>query len=97
MVQTVKTLTLSPQEKIILIKKPTVLNRIFFSIRALSDLTTWYKSKVSFDDPLFHTFYALNGPAKYFEAEGDDIFQGNIWVLNASTVSLQYTSTEILH
>jgi len=97
MVQTVKTLTLSPQEKIILIKKPTVLNRIFFSIRALSDLTTWYQSKVSFDDPLFHTFYVLNGPVKYFEAEGDDIFQGNIWVLNASTVSLQYTSTEILH
>jgi len=97
MVQTVKTLTLSSQEKSILIKKPTVLNRIFFSIRAFADDNLWYQSKISFDDPLFHTFYILNGPAKYFESEGVDIFQGNIWVFNTSSVSLQYTSTEILH
>ena len=97
MVQTVKTMTLLPQEKNIIIKKPIVLKRVFFSIRALSDQTTWYQSKVSLDDPLFHTFYVLNGPAKYIECGGDDIFQGNIWILNSSTVSLQYTSTEILH
>ena len=97
MVQTLKTITLISGEKIIMIKKPQVLRRIFFSIRALSDQTTWYQSKVSFDDPLFVSFYVLNGPAKYFESEGVDIFQGDIWVLNTSSVNLQYTSTEILH
>ena len=97
MVQTLRTATLSPNEKIILIEKPQVLRRIFFGIRALSDQTTWYQSKVSFDDPLFVSFFVLNGPAKYFESEGVDIFQGDIWVLNASAVNLQYTATEILH
>ena len=97
MVQTLRTTTLSPNEKIILIERPRVLRRIFFGIRALSDQTTWYQSKVSFDDPLFVSFFVLNGPAKYFESEGVDIFQGDIWVLNASAVNLQYTATEILH
>ena len=53
-------------------------------------------SKISFDDPLFRSFYVLNGPAKYFEAKGEGIFQGNVWVHNASDQNLQYTATEIL-
>ena len=96
MAQTLRTLTLSAGDKTILIKKPIVLYRIFFSIRALADQTTWYQSKISFDDPAFLSFYSINGPAKYFEAKGEGIFQGDIWVMNASTVSLQYTMTEIL-
>ena len=46
---------------------------------------------------MFFSFYVLNGPAKYFEAKGEDIFQGGVWVLNSSSVALQYTATEILH
>ena len=97
MVQTLRTITLQPSEKILLIEKPRMLRRIFFSIRALSDQNTWYQSKISFDDPMFFSFYVLNGPAKYFEAKGEDIFQGGVWVLNSSSVALQYTATEILH
>ena len=97
MVQTIKTLTLSPQEKILMIEKPLVLERIFFSIRAFADDNLWYQTKISFDDPFFHSFYVLNGPAKYFEAKGEDIFQGDIWVLNTSSEYIQYSSTEILH
>ena len=96
MVQTVISRTLSAGGKMILLEKPHALYRIFFSIRALADQSTWYQSKVSFDDPLFRSFYVLNGPGKYFEAKGEGIFQGNIWGQNASTVSLQYTMTEIL-
>ena len=96
MVQTLRTVTLSPEDKTILVEKPLVLCRIFVSVRALADQTAWYQSKISFDDPLFTSFYILNGPGKYFEAKGEGIFQGNIWVQNTSTVSLQYTMTEIL-
>ena len=96
MAQTLRTTTLQPSEKILLIEKPRMLRRIFFSIRALSDQNMWYQSRMSFDDPLFHSFYVLDGPAKYFEAKGEGIFQGDVWVLNASDQNLQYTATEIL-
>ena len=96
MAQTLRTITLSPGDKAILIAKPLVLYRIFASVRALADDDKWYQSKISFDDPSFSSFLVLNGPGKYFEAKGEGIFQGNIWGLNASTVSLQYTMTEIL-
>ena len=96
MVQTVRSITILAGQKIILLEKPTVLNRIFFSIQALAPSTEWHRSKISFDDPLFSSFFVLDGPGKYFEARGVGIFQGDIWGLNASTVSLQYTMTEIL-
>jgi len=96
MVQTVNSITVLSGKKKILIEKPRFLRRIFFSVRALADQSAWYQSQISFDDPLFHSFYALNGPAKYFEAKGEGIFQGDVWVFNASDQNLQYTSTEIL-
>jgi len=96
MAQTLRTITLSAGGKTILVEKPLVLCRIFVSVRALADQDKWYQSKLSFDDPSFTSFFVLNGPGKYFEAKGEGIFQGDIWGLNASTVSLQYTMTEIL-
>ena len=96
MVQTIRTVSIAPGQKKIMIKKPLVLCRIFFNIQAFAGLDTWYQSKISFDDPNFASFFSLNGPAKYFEAIGENIFQGNVWVLNASTVDLQYSATEIL-
>ena len=96
MVQTVKSLKVYTDWKVVLLEKPLVLYRIFFSIRALADQSAWYQSKVSFDDPLFRSFYVLNGPAKYFEAKGEGIFQGDVWVHNLSDQNLEYTATEIL-
>ena len=96
MVQTIQTVSLTPGQKKIMVKKPKVLCRIFFSIQAFADLDAWHQSKISFDDPNFTSYFSLNGPAKYFEARGENIFQGNVWVLNASTVDLQYSATEIL-
>ena len=96
MAQTLRTVTLPAGDKMILVEKPLVLCRIFVSVRALADQDKWHQSKLSFDDPSFTSFFVLNGPGKYFEAKGEGIFQGNIWGLNASTVSLQYTMTEIL-
>jgi len=81
----------------VMIEKPIALHRIFFSVQAFADLTAWYETKISFDDPQFRSFYVLDGPAKYFEAKGDDIFQGNIWVYNMSDINLLYSATEILH
>jgi len=96
MVQTVNSVTILSGGKKILLEKPLFLHRIFFSIRALADQSTWYQSRISFDDPLFRSYYVLDGPAKYFEANGEGIFQGDVWVFNASDQNLQYISTEIL-
>jgi len=96
MVQTVMSKTLLPGQKKILLEKPRFLHRIFFSIRALADQSAWYQSKVSFDDPLFRSYYVLDGPGKYLEAKGEGIFQGDVWVTNSSDQNIQYTVTEIL-
>ena len=96
MVQTLISKTILAGQKRILLEKPIVLNRVFFSITALADPDVWYKSLVSFDDPLFRSFFVLNGPARHLEARGEGIFQGNIWVNNASEHDLEYTATEIL-
>ena len=97
MVQTVRTLQILAGEKMLFFEKPLALRRIFFSIRVMAASANWYQTKVSFDDPLFLSFYTINGPEKYFEATGEDIFQGDIWAQNASDTDLTYTITEILH
>ena len=97
MVQTVHSLNILAGEKKIIIEKPQALHRIFFSIQAFADQAAWYESKISFDDPQFLSFYVLDGSARYFEAKGEDIFQGNIWVFNVSNTNLLYSATEILH
>ena len=84
-------------EKMVIFEKPLVLHRIFFSVHVIASQTMWYDTKISFDDPTFFYFYSLNGPEKYFEARGVDIFQGNIWFKNNSDTDLTVAVTEILH
>ena len=97
MVQIVRTTLMSAGEKKILFEKPLVLCRIFFSIRVMARPDMWYETRISFNGPKFGSFYMINGPEKYFEAKGADIYQGNIWVYNTSEVALTYALTEILH
>ena len=97
MVQTVRSTTVLAGEKKLLLAKPLVLHRIFFSIRAFAPRDEWHEVKISFDDPQFLSFYVLDESARYFEAKGEDIFQGNIWAFNVSTLNLLHTVTEILH
>ena len=96
MVQTVQTLTLPAGQQKIFFEKPHVLSRIFFSIRALVPPEAWAESRISFDDPMFRSFYTLAGFSKYFEAKGEGMFQGNVWVFNNATGDLLYTLSEIL-
>jgi len=77
-------------------EKPHALYRIFIGISALLPPTNNYKSKISFDDPMFYTYYTLIGSTIHFEAKGEGIFQGNIWGRNESTISITYSLTEIL-
>ena len=97
MVQTVRTHLVMAEEKTIVIEKPHSLNRIFFSIITIVSATNGYDIQISFDDPLFHSYYSLRGAIKHFEAEGGDIFQGNIWVFNKSSADVEVSVTEILH
>ena len=97
MVQTVRSINVSAGEKKIVVEKPQALHRVFFSIQAFADQTAWLETKISFDDPQFRSFYVLDGSARYFEAKGEDSFQGDIWVFNVSDTSLLYSATEILH
>ena len=96
MVQTVNSVILSPGQQKIFCEKPLALRRIFFRITALLPLTANYTSKISFDDPLFYTYYLLLGPIISFEAKGEGIFQGNLWVRNVSAITITYSATEIL-
>jgi len=96
MVQTVGSQTLFAGQQKIFFVKPDVLRRIFFGITVLRQPTEDYNSAVSFDDPLFYSFYVLRGLNTHFESKGEGIFQGNIWVRNASTMTNYYTMTEIL-
>ena len=96
MVQTVRSITVLAGEKKIILEKPLALHRIFFSIRAFAPYDEWHESKISFDDPQFLSFYVLDESARYFEAKGEDIFQGNIWVYNMSNTNLLHSATEIL-
>ena len=80
----------------ILVEKPLVLRRIFFSVRAMVASNMGYESKISLGDMNFHTYYDLNGNGKYFESRGEGIFQGDVWVRNQSSVNILYTATEIL-
>jgi len=97
MVQTIYSVNMLAGEKKIIIEKPLTLHRIFFSVQVFADQTAWYESKISFDDPHFRSFYVLDGPARYFQAKGEDIFQGNVWIFNVSNTNLLYSATEILH
>ena len=96
MVQTVQTIILHAGQKKIFFEKPHVLRRIFFSIQALAPPDAWAESRISFGDPMFYSFYTLAGSSKYFEAKGEGIFQGDIWVRNNATGDMSYTLTEIL-
>ena len=97
MVQTLVSRNLFAGEKIILFEKPRVLHRVFFSVRAMVDEGLSREVWLSFDDPHFHSYYAINGPEKYFEARGIDIFQGNIWLMSNSSTTIIVAATEILH
>ena len=96
MVQTVKSIRLSPGQQKIFLERPHVLSRIFFKIVAILPQTVNYRSNISFDDPLFLEYYTLLGTNTYLEAEGDGIFQGNIFVSNQSTVNILYSAVETL-
>ena len=96
MVQTVSSYKILAGKKGIIIKKPLVLSRIFFSVHRISEQTSWHETRISFDDPLFRSYFTLNGSLNYFQVEGVDIFQGNIWVYNVSDTDFWYTVTEIL-
>ena len=96
MAQTVLSVTIPAGHRKLLFEKPHLSRRIFISIRALANDTLWCQSRVSFDDTQFHTYFVLDGPGKYFEARGEGISQGDVWVYNASDIDLYYTATEIL-
>jgi len=97
MVQTVCSYKILAGKKRIVLEKPHSLRRIFFSVNRIAAQTAWSTTKISFDDPGFRSFFVLNGSLNSFQAEGVDIFQGNIWLLNASDTDVWYACTEILH
>ena len=97
MVQTVKTINVPTGEIRILFEKPHSLQRVFFSIQVVLSVDTEYPLFVSFGDLHFVSYYRLSGQNRYFEAKGDDIFQGVVWACNQSNIGLNCALTEILH
>ena len=79
-----------------LLDKPLVLKRIFFSVKVLFDPMTDYQSRISLGDPRFSSYYTIDRQVPYFEAKGEGIFQGDVWVQNVSTSNLLSIRSEIL-
>jgi len=79
-----------------LLNKPLVLNRIFFTVKVLTDPTTDYKLYISLGDPGFSSYFTLGGQVPYFEAKGEGIFQGDIWAQNVSAAEIYLSMSEIL-
>ena len=96
MAQTVKSQWVPSGWILRLLNKPRVSNRIFFSVKAVTDATTDYRSYISLGDPTFATYYTLDKQVFFFEAKGEGIFQGAIWIKNVSTTDLLFVVTEIL-
>jgi len=96
MVQTVCSYKILAGKKKIVLEKPISLHRIFFSIDRVANQTSWHTTMMSFGDPLFRSYFVLNGPVNHFQAEGVDIFQGDIWIFNNSDTDFWYSVTEIL-
>ena len=96
MVQTIRSVSIAPAQKKKIAEMPHSLHRIFFSVRVVVGVNTWYPSKISFDGPSFASFYILAGTERYFEMWGEDIFQGDIWLKNEAGLSLWYAVSEIL-
>jgi len=96
MVQTAHSLSIPAGHKLLIIEKPLVMCRIFYSVCTFAPQTSWYESQISLGDPTFRSNYVLGGPVNYFEARGEGIFQGDIWVRNLSSIDLLYAFTEIL-
>ena len=97
MVQTVQSVWVYTGQKRRVLEKPHSLNRVFFSVQVITDPTVQRSIRMSFGDPLFVSYYVLDWSARYFRAEGEDIFQGDVWVLNPSDSNLLISLTEILH
>jgi len=96
MVQTFRSEIISAGHKKIVFEKPLVLQRIFMSIIAHTTTEAWYETRLSLDDPGFHSYYTLAGCSKYFEIKGEGISQGDVWAFNNSAIDILYTMTEIL-
>ena len=96
MTQTARSQWIYSGWKIRLLDKPQVLNRIFFNVKVLTDPTNDYRIYLSLGDPGFFSYYVISKRVPYFEAKGDGIFQGDIWIQNVSTVDLLVTMAEIL-
>ena len=96
MVQTVRSQWIPSGWKIRLLDKPLVLNRIFVSVKVLTDPTNDYRIYLSLGDPGFFSYYALSRRVPYFEAKGEGIFQGDIWAQNVSAADLLVSMSEIL-
>jgi len=97
MVQTAQSIWVYTGQKKLVLEKPRILKRIFFSVQVVADPAVQYSVRLSFGDPLFVSYYVLDWSARYFQAEGEDIFQGDVWVFNPSDSSLLISFTEILH
>ena len=96
MVQTLITIGLPPESQRILFEKPISLRRIFFGISMIVGEDVACRLNISFGDPMFYSYYALEGRYRHFELKGEGLFQGDIWARNVSTMDIKYTAVQTL-
>ena len=97
MTHMIKTLMISPYDKIMLFESVSVLKRCFLGIYALDLIPSVMDYiNISFGDINFTYHFTLSPYCKHFECNGKSIYQGNILVKNTGTKAHIITATEIL-
>ena len=96
MVQNVISFSVNAGGQLKIFEKPRVLSRIFFGISVMVGTDVWRRSRLSFGDPQFSSYYNLDGPYNHFEVKGVGISQEDIWLRNSSGIALNYSAIEVL-
>jgi len=98
MTQTVKTIFLLPRESVVVFDSAHASKRCFLGIYALDLIPSVINYiNISFGDSNFTHHFTLSPYCKFFEVNGECIFQGNILVRNTSVdTSHLISATEIL-
>ena len=97
MTHMIKTLMISPYDKIMLFESVSVLKRCFLGIYALDLIPSVMDYiNISFGDINFTYHFTLSPYCKHFECNGKSIYQGNILVKNTASNAHIITATEIL-
>ena len=91
-----KTVGLWDTSTLCVFEAPHVMRRIFLGVYIVAWEDTTFAAHISFDDPRFVNYLALNTLKREYEFECPHIPQGNVFIQKQSDVTGSISAIEIL-